>query len=109
MIHSEYIEKKRDELITVANRVIVGEVPLLEGVRKIHNLSSLIEERDNPVFLRIRGIESQTDHYPVGEVRNQYNPDSLRKLDHDLEQYMASVREDIFDSCRKIIEIFEKQ
>jgi hypothetical protein len=96
----------RDEIVSTAEAMLRGDVHLIEGCRRIWHLSHEMGDSDNPVFLPIRGIESETDQFPLGDVRNQYAPDYLKRMDEELERYLAQARKDILSSCREIIHAF---
>ena len=67
----------RAELVRVATAMINCEVGLIEGVRKHCSLSYAVGDPDNEVFLPIHAIDSETDHFPIGEVRSTCAPSYL--------------------------------
>jgi hypothetical protein len=97
---------KRSELRDVATAMLKGQFDLIEGVRKICVLRHEIGDPDNKVFMPIRAIESETDHFPVGAIRTQCSASYLQRMDEELNQYLADTRQDILASCREIIRTF---
>jgi hypothetical protein len=85
-----------------------GEMPLIEGCRKICRLRHKLSDPENGVFLPIRGIESETDHFPLGEARSKCATENLHRTDTEMEQYLAGAREDILKACRQIIQVFSR-
>lgn len=100
------LQTARAEIVSTAEAMLRGDVQLIEGCRRIWHLSHEMGDADNPVFLPIRAIESETDHFPLGEVRNRYAPDYLKRMDEEMERYLGQAREDILSSCREIIHAF---
>ena len=94
------------KLVDTAKLMLVGEMPLIEGCRRICALRDHIDDPDNPVFLTIEGVESETDHFPLGKLRDQCAPEYLKRVDEEMERYLADAREDILKACREIIRVF---
>ena len=99
---------KRTELVAVAEAMIDGKMNLIEGVRKITALRHDVENADDPVFMPIRAIESETDHFPISAARAHYASDFLRRRDEELERYVADAKEDILTACREIIRVYSR-
>jgi hypothetical protein len=84
-------------------------MPLIEGCRTICRIRHRLDDPENAVFLPIRGVDSETDHFPIGEARSKCAPDYLRRMDTEMERYLTAAREDILKGCREIIELFSTQ
>lgn len=106
MKHAEYLESKRHELVAVAKAMLAGETNLIEGVRRICALRFAVEDPENEVFLAIRAIDSETDHFPLSALRASCSPEYLKRADDEVLTYLTAVREDILQACRKIVEAF---
>jgi hypothetical protein len=100
------LQTTKAEIVATAQAMLTGETGLIEGCRRICKLRHEVGDPENPVFLPIRGIESETDHFPLGEVRKQYAPDYLKRLDDEMRRYLAEAQEDILSACREIIHAF---
>ncbi len=85
-----------------------GEVNLLVGCRAIYRLQDEIDFPKNKAFALIEAIESETDHFPLGEMRIHCAPDYLERIDGEMERYLADAKEDILEACREIIRLFKK-
>lgn len=96
------------ELVATAESMLRGEMHLIEGCRRICSLRHKLDDPDNAVFLPIRGIESETDGFPLGKVRSTCAPDYLRRMDGEMERYLAGAREDILSDCREIIRVYSR-
>jgi len=99
---------KRNELITVAEAMVEEKMNLIEGVRKIAALRHHIENADDAMFMPIRAIESETDHFAIGAARAGYDPDYLKRLDEDMARYLLDAKQDILNACRGIVERYSR-
>ena len=97
---------KKAELVGVAKAMLQGEVHLIKGCRRLCSLRDKIDDSENRVFLPIEGIESDTDHFPLGKLREQCAPEYLKRMDEEMERYLADAREDILNACREIVRVF---
>lgn len=98
--------KADTKLVAIANAMLGGEVNLIEGCRVICSLRYESSDPDHQVFLPIRGIESESDHYPLGEYRKQYAPEYLQRIDAEMEKYLVEAQSDILAACREIVQVF---
>ena len=108
MTHDDFVRAKRAELIDVANAMLNERIDLLEGVRKICSLRHSIDDPNNEVFHPFRAIDSETDHFPLGETRSMYDKSKLAQLDEEMSAYAANARKDIFDACKNLIREFSR-
>ena len=103
---SENTLDKRAELVAVATAMLENRLDLIEGVRKICALRHAIGDSANDVFVPIRAIDSETDHFPLGEIRAQCASDYLERMDLEMEHYLADASDDIFRACKEIVRVF---
>ncbi|MCM2263858.1 MAG: DUF2489 domain-containing protein [Desulfuromonadales bacterium] len=104
----DYQSAKRSELITIASSMIDGNLHLIEGVRKVCSLRHSIGQPESELFLLFRAVDSETDHYPLGDARQHFADDYLHKLDAEMSEYLADTKEEILSACRTIIQIFSE-
>ena len=109
MNHDEFIASKRQEIVSVSRSILEGKIDIIEGVRKLCALRTLMDNPEDEVFLPIRAIDLETDHFPIGNQRANWAPESLKKLDQEIEEYLADARDDIFESCREIIRAYSDE
>lgn len=100
------VENKRTELISVATSMLDGKMNLIEGVRKICSLRHAVGDPENEVFLSIRAIDSETDHFPIGQVRERCAREYLQRIDKEMESYLADAKDDILKACQEIVQVF---
>ena len=106
MDQAVFLAEKRQELVSVAGAMLAGDMNLIEGVRRICGLRFAVGDPDNEVFLPIRGIESETDSFPVGSARLNWSPEYLQRMDAELQSYLASAKDDILQACDEIVKKF---
>jgi len=99
---------KRAELVAVATAMTAGAMNLIEGVRKITALRHDVENPDDQIFMPIRVIESETDHFPIGTTRAHCAPDYLKRADEEMECYLAGATADIVAACREIVRTYSR-
>jgi len=100
------MESKKDELIAIATAMLEGKMNLIEGVRRICALRFAVGDPDNDVFVPIRAIESETDHFPLGQARSHCAPTYLQQIDAEIERYLSDATKDIVDACREILRVY---
>jgi hypothetical protein len=90
------------QLVDVANALPNGEIDLLEGIRRITKLRWQTDDPESEEFLSFVAIDSETDHWPTGRVRLEYNPARLAEIDEEIARYMAASRDDITSACHQL-------
>ena len=91
-------ENKR--IAILAQQIIDGSIGIIEGCRRMTSLKIKQKVRDDEDFLTIRGIDSQTDEFPIGDVRKHYHKASIEKLDKELSEYLEQTKPVIFEACK---------
>jgi hypothetical protein len=104
--NSSFRNVKRSELVNVALSMIDGKLSLIEGARRICSLRYDIGDPENEVFLPILGFESETDNFPLGNVRDAYAAEYLQRLDEEADYYITETKDVVIDACREIVRTF---
>jgi hypothetical protein len=94
----------KEKMVILAQQIIDGSMDIIDGCRRMTYLN--IEEKirnEDTDFLTLRGIESETDEFPIGEVRKHYHKRSLEKLDKELNEYIEQVRPTLLKACKNLI------
>jgi hypothetical protein len=90
----------------LARKMISSEVNLIEGSREISRLRYDAGNPDDELYLVFRGVDSETDHLPLGEVRKRASQKHLRRADAEMDAYISAARDGILAACWKIIKAF---
>jgi hypothetical protein len=92
----------------IAEAALRGDLPLLEAACIL--TSALIDTRLNraePTLL-FNAVCSETDHLPIGRVREYWATTALREKDHEAADYEANIRSQFLEACREIIGLIGK-
>ena len=95
-------ESERQRAREVAQSVLDGRTTVLEAVRELVYLAHTDAIADVEDRRLIIGIESETDHLPVGEVRRLWAPEALRKKDAEIASAEAWWKADFLEACKRI-------
>jgi hypothetical protein len=84
--------------------MVRGELGVIEGARLVCRLQSRISSRDHdPDFLPFVAIDSETDHLPVGDVRQYWAADALARVDHEIQAAEAFHRDQAIEACERLL------
>lgn len=99
----------RQEVVDAATAIIDGRLDLVRGCRKLNHLCRGIEPYNQKIFLSITGFESETDDYPLDDVRQHYDEKHLAKLDQEMLEYCDRARSSILGACRLIVAEYSEE
>ena len=102
--HREFLSRK---IVVAARSILSGELGVIAGARQLCGLGHQIGADSDPDFIFFVGLDSESDHLPVGEVRQRWNPDALREKDAEIAAIELSAREKTFEICRRLIEKYD--
>lgn len=87
----------------LSSEILTGRLRILEGVRALVSLAhtDAIENQEDRNL--IIGIDSETDHLPIGAVRDYWSEDALRDKDVEIARYEQRCEDQIFQVCRRIV------
>lgn len=88
--------------------MINNDTDLIEGCRKLTSLCEQVDEGENEIFFPIVAIESETDHFPIGSMRERCSKEYLERADKEMAEYLREERSDIISSCKEIISFFQE-
>jgi len=98
--HRQFISRK---IVAAARRMLSGELGLIAGARELSGLGHSVGAGHDPDFTFFVGIDSESDHLPIGEVRQHWNPEAMRVKDAEVAKFEAFYRERAFETCRRLI------
>jgi len=107
MSHEEYVLSCRARAAEIADSIISGSMPVLEGCHLLDALKSVVEVPDNdPDFLAFNVIQSETDALPIGPAREHWAPDALLKLESELRSAADWARPIALPACKSVVARF---
>jgi hypothetical protein len=101
------VDEQRREMVRVAHGILDGSIGIVVGARQLTRLRFPSRAENDSDILVFVGIDSQTDHLPLGDVRRLWNIDVLKVKDDELQAYEARVRERAFGACKSLIARYE--
>ena len=98
----------QQKAVAVAAAILRRELGVIEGARQLTSLGhDLVDDwRVDPDFLVVGALDSQTDHLPVGKVRNLWDPALLAAKDALIQRIESEARHDFEQACRNIVSRF---
>jgi hypothetical protein len=87
----------------VAQAVLDGRATVLEAVRALVPLAHTDAIADVEDRRLIIGIDSETDHLPVGEVRKLWAPYSLKSKDLEIARCEELYKSRFLETCKRIV------
>jgi hypothetical protein len=102
--HRQFLSRK---IVTAARAVLAGELGIIAGARQLSGLGHEIGTDRDADFIFFVGLDSETDHLPVGDVRQHWNAEALRDKDAEIERIEAFYRERAFEICRQLIQKYD--
>jgi hypothetical protein len=104
MSHEEYVATVRALAAETARSMIEGNLGFLEGARVLSSLRHEAEISDDDVdFMAFVVIDSETDGFPIGEVRKHWSIEALDKLDPEIKEAQEWARGVGFEACQSLI------
>ena len=103
----QFMNAKYSEIVDTAKMARDGKMNIVEGVWRLCALQNDVSRRnfdDNCVLFV--AIASETDHIPVGTVREEYSRAALEKGDNEIEEVDKDYRSQVVSACEKLIARF---
>jgi len=105
--NEEHQRLARTKVIETAHRILSGKLGIVAGARQLSALRFDVGAENDPDFIFFVGVDSETDHLPIGDARSRWNPDVLKAKDLELHAYEASVRDEAHRICQSLIQKYE--
>ena len=101
------LEECHREMLRVARCILDGSIGIVVGARELTGLFFSLRLDNDPDAVILRGIDSETGHLPVGEVRRHWSAEALKAKDDELHRYEAQVQQKAFRACEGLILRYE--
>ena len=98
-----FVEEQRKAMAHMARQILDGKIGIVAGARELTRLRFPSRAESDSDILVFVGVDSETDHLPLGNVRQQWNAEVLKVKDEELKRYEVQVRERVFGACRNLI------
>ena len=95
-------------LVAAARDLLEGRIGILEGSRTLTGLMHQCGlEGDNDLII-LQGVDSESDRFPLGPVRNLWDPKALAELDPEIAAESDSYRGVVVRACELIVERYSR-
>jgi hypothetical protein len=95
----------KDRVIETARKIICGEIGVVEGSRILSALRVEVTEADHdPDFIPFIGIDSESDHIPLGSVRAHFSATGLERMDAELKAIEDHYRQLAIEASQRLLE-----
>ena len=88
--------------LRIAMAILNGDLEMIEGCRKLTRQLSDAGLRSDPDALVIIAVESETDHFPIGAERDNWDPSALALKDAELKAYIDGARPFVSAACHAL-------
>lgn len=95
------------QVVHVSQSILEGTIDLTEGARRLAALCVRVRAEDDEDFLVFVGIASETDRFPLGEVREQWNSHALARYDTERRRVESHFQQSAEVACRNLIQKYE--
>lgn len=100
------IAKSRKLIVEVAKRLLDNRIGVIEAARNIAPLSCVVDENDRDLICFV-GIESQTDHLPLGSAREKWESSALAAKDRELQECENMFRTAALSAAQNLVKRYE--
>ena len=102
--HEDYVQMQRQHLCEIAKLILAGDLGIIAGVRQLLPFRHEIELAEaEDAFRVLAGIDSETDHLPIGSQRLNWAEAALRKKEQEIAEAEAHAAKDVLRVCQRLL------
>jgi hypothetical protein len=105
-LDSSYQGELQRRIAEVARNVVEERTGIAEAARVITGLAFELGADADEVFGVVRGVEAETEAFPLGGARDRWSAAALAREDAARSGYESRVRGRMMESCAKLIHRF---
>ena len=107
--HEDYVQIQRQRLYEIVKATLAGDLGVIAGVRQLIAFRHKIELTEAEDDFRILvGIDSETDHLPIGSQRLNWSKAALRNKEKEIVEAEVHAAEDVLRVCQRLIAKLER-
>jgi hypothetical protein len=108
--HTEGFQQARAAAVETLASLIAGSIGLINASRKLSSLRHQIAGEDLDDDWRVFvGLDSETDHLPVGEERKHWQADALAKKDVEIKKSEGSYRDRAIVAAQNLLKRYTER
>ena len=102
------LEASQREAARVARGILEGKQGICEGCRALKGLAYDVvpDWVADPDFVVVGALDSDSDRFPLGQVRDRWDPTALAALDLERQEMERRAEPDVLVACRSIVARF---
>jgi hypothetical protein len=105
--NEDYWRKQCQRLVAHAQELIEGRVGVIETARAMIQYRSWFRVGNDPDFMTFVGIDSETDHLPIGSVRQHWDNAALEKKDVEIKRAETFYRDQAMQAAQNLIQKYK--
>lgn len=82
---------------------------MTEGCRRVSRLVFDLNQRSNKLFLPFVGVDSETDRFPLGDVRTRWSPAALARADEERANVEKHHKSFVANACTALLPYAREQ
>ena len=99
-----------DLVVEVAQGILSGKISIVEGARLLSSLGPKVTGNEfDPDFTPFVGIDSESVHIPLGEVRDRWSQEGLKKMDIEQKKIEEHYRDWAIEASEKLVERYARR
>ena len=107
MDHAEFVAVQWRSLIDTLESFQNEQLGVTEASRKVVALRDSLGELSNPLFNTFVAVESETDTFPIGDVRQRWSAAALSRMDAEREATERHYRPYMLEECGALMSYAE--
>lgn len=97
----------KEKIIKIVNDILENKLSIIEGARKLNEFQFGYNLENNKSLLFFVGINSETEHLPVGHEREKWSLSALLEKDEEIKKIESYYEKKAFQACRDLVEYLE--
>jgi hypothetical protein len=96
-------------LIEVLGALLSERISVTEGCRRVSRLAFDLNQRRNKLFLPFVGVDSETDRFPLGDVRTRWSHAALVRADEERASVEKHYKSFVANACTALLPYAKEQ
>jgi Protein of unknown function (DUF2489) len=92
-----------EEILKICRGLLDDRIPLIDGCRQLALLRHEVDPGQSAAFDTFIAVDSETDHLPLGEVRQYCSPTWLEKADEQVAHAERLYREPVREAAEALL------
>jgi hypothetical protein len=101
-------EQIRVRILRVAKQLVIGEIGVIAASRELGHLRNEVEPPLANALVTFTAIDSETDALPIGDVREEWSPDALKRRDKEITEAEDFYRDGAINAATELIRLLER-